>query len=383
MRFVNSKGVETNCSSSYTIWSTGSLQAPTILKTIQNPNGAEVSCLTDELSSLYSLDSVSPSQKRKILDCEKGEYDERYCKMQRKKLLQRVAAKANLVIDDEASDDEEDEIYEQMDWIERESDGGNMFTWDSSDEEEDDDSFEEIIPNSPVLFVPRSKWKEERRRLLRISMAKIRRVEDPESYLRRSVLINNTVKRLQKDVAMSVACHSDASTSSVHVNFAYQNEGHNSWQSESANSNLLKPQIRDPSFGVDYSASLLNGETVVRYDDQSAHPDLSSNPVQFHLAFASSFFSDKDFDVSRHEITHSTTFNRNLTEEQKLLNDSISPFVLKQPSPMHLFSSQPCGLQYRSHVQDEDSADEYSESSSTSSILDSVVYHSLVASLET
>lgn len=41
--------------------------------------------------------------------------------------------------------------------------------------------------------------KEERRKVLKLSMNKLKRIEDPESSLRRSVLINNTVKRLQRE----------------------------------------------------------------------------------------------------------------------------------------------------------------------------------------
>lgn len=41
--------------------------------------------------------------------------------------------------------------------------------------------------------------KEERRRMLKLSVNKLRRIEDPESALRRSVLINNTVRRLQRE----------------------------------------------------------------------------------------------------------------------------------------------------------------------------------------
>jgi len=41
--------------------------------------------------------------------------------------------------------------------------------------------------------------KEERRKVLKISVNKLKKIEDPESSLRRSVLINNTVKRLQKE----------------------------------------------------------------------------------------------------------------------------------------------------------------------------------------
>lgn len=41
--------------------------------------------------------------------------------------------------------------------------------------------------------------REERRRLLKISAGKLRRIEDPEASLCRSVLINNAVRRLQRE----------------------------------------------------------------------------------------------------------------------------------------------------------------------------------------
>lgn len=44
------------------------------------------------------------------------------------------------------------------------------------------------------------KFKEERKRVLKLSVKKLRSIEDPEAYLSRSVLINNTLKRLQSEV---------------------------------------------------------------------------------------------------------------------------------------------------------------------------------------
>jgi len=41
--------------------------------------------------------------------------------------------------------------------------------------------------------------REERRRLLKISAGKLRRIEDPEASLCRSVLINNAVRQLQRE----------------------------------------------------------------------------------------------------------------------------------------------------------------------------------------
>lgn len=43
------------------------------------------------------------------------------------------------------------------------------------------------------------KMKEERRKVLKISINKLKKIDDPESWLCRSVLINNTMKKLQKE----------------------------------------------------------------------------------------------------------------------------------------------------------------------------------------
>lgn len=53
---------------------------------------------------------------------------------------------------------------------------------------------------APALWSPRLRWKDERRRVLKISMSKMKRIEDPELFLRRSVLVNNTVKKLQREI---------------------------------------------------------------------------------------------------------------------------------------------------------------------------------------
>ena len=41
--------------------------------------------------------------------------------------------------------------------------------------------------------------RDERKRVLKLSLAKLRQIDDAESCLRRSVLLNNTLRRLQRD----------------------------------------------------------------------------------------------------------------------------------------------------------------------------------------
>ncbi|XP_021944450.1 uncharacterized protein LOC110842896 [Folsomia candida] len=52
----------------------------------------------------------------------------------------------------------------------------------------------------PSMFTAKYRMREERKKVLKMSMGKVKRIEDPESFLRRSVLINNTIKILQKEV---------------------------------------------------------------------------------------------------------------------------------------------------------------------------------------
>lgn len=53
--------------------------------------------------------------------------------------------------------------------------------------------------NRPSMISAKYRQKEERRKVLKISLNKLKRIEDPEASLCRSVLINNTMKRLQKE----------------------------------------------------------------------------------------------------------------------------------------------------------------------------------------
>jgi len=52
---------------------------------------------------------------------------------------------------------------------------------------------------SPLLNTPKQR-KEEKRRILRLSAQKLRETQDPESCLRRSVLVNNTLVRIQREL---------------------------------------------------------------------------------------------------------------------------------------------------------------------------------------
>lgn len=56
-----------------------------------------------------------------------------------------------------------------------------------------------IRRSRPTMISAKYRAREERRRLLKISAGKLRKIEDPETSLCRSVLINNAVRRLQRE----------------------------------------------------------------------------------------------------------------------------------------------------------------------------------------
>lgn len=286
----------------------------------------------------------------------------------------RATARASLVVDDDDDDyDEEGEIYEQMEWIEDESNAMTLHLWKEKDV---DLSFQSICSNTPLMYIPKLNLREERRHVLRISMAKIRGVDDPETYLRRSVLINNTVKRLQKDVAANYRCHSLASSSLFQENITYHNES-NEWDDENIPEDVHKHHSNEMD-GMQYSRSISNKESASGY----TYSDAQTNPYNFQLSLVTPLPSDKHADTFQNEVLHnSPAFSKSSQDDLNVCDPSVSCRTLKQTSPVHVFSSQPCGLQFRNSTH-EDTNNEY-ESSSSSSILDSVVYHSLIASLET
>lgn len=56
------------------------------------------------------------------------------------------------------------------------------------------------VSSDDVVKKKKGKKKDERRKLLKISVNKLRNIDDAETFLRRSVLIHNTVRRLQREM---------------------------------------------------------------------------------------------------------------------------------------------------------------------------------------
>lgn len=62
-------------------------------------------------------------------------------------------------------------------------------------------------PPTKMSAVHRIGTKEERKQVLKMSISKLRQIDDPEVFLRRSVLIHNTMQRLQREVREEKQLH--------------------------------------------------------------------------------------------------------------------------------------------------------------------------------
>jgi hypothetical protein len=74
---------------------------------------------------------------------------------------------------------------------------------------------------SPFHNTPKQR-RDEKRRLLKLSLHKLHQIPDPERYLRRSVLINNTARRIQEELnkeKKGCECYSPDSTLRDYVHF--------------------------------------------------------------------------------------------------------------------------------------------------------------------
>ncbi|XP_054708531.1 LOW QUALITY PROTEIN: uncharacterized protein LOC129218320 [Uloborus diversus] len=307
------------------------------------------------------LTQVSVPHKRKILECEKEDFQERLQKIQRKLqlILMKILKMKTVMSLTKLKVYKWNGFTKKMILILIHGMIQMMYHLKN-------------IKKCSSLLCKSKKWRDDRRRLLKISMAKIRGVEDPETYLRRSVLINNTVKRLQKDDTNNYRCH--PSVSLFQTNAEYQSNSIDQWEVEHSNIEVMcKEHINEESASFELVSSVSNNDSTYNYPD-----------VQ-QLSFASSCSLDKSMEGYQLEVLpsiNSSFFNKNSVDEQRLNESSMPSRVLKPNSAVHVLSSQPCGLQYRNPAHNEDPTGEYHEANGSTSILDSVVYHSLIASLE-
>uniref|UniRef100_A0A1B6C7A8 SERTA domain-containing protein n=1 Tax=Clastoptera arizonana TaxID=38151 RepID=A0A1B6C7A8_9HEMI len=289
-----------------------------------------------------------------------------------------------------------------------------------SNKEEEDDIFNSSRgygsfctgrPNRPTMISAKYRQKEERRKVLKISINKLKKIEDPESSLRRSVLINNTMKKLQKETREEKL---GKQTSSSYRCFTpdFLKDDENTVESLAPSpmrssdqladiTNLPevcmnKPLVKsvDDSLGCDESMPELM-DTAILSDDDSLPPrcasgrkrsfdevddtDVQDVLSQFYMPptprMLTSIDEDEDEDVNVVDLD---------TPEKRPRLEEPSAADRLRAQPQDSYSDLDRRLCSSNVLSERCSRlSESSYSCGHSSILQSVVYHSLIASLET
>ncbi|XP_003748588.2 uncharacterized protein LOC100905019 [Galendromus occidentalis] len=202
-----------------------------------------------------------------------------------------------------------------------------------------------IIPSPPtrrrslLMWNPRLRGKDERRKVLKISISKLRLIDDPEVFLRRSVLVNNTLKKLQKEI------RDERSSQRFY-------DVRNPW----------RPVAEETCLEAMEPPSKRRRETEAERLESSDEEifGVSSDVVRVSVP--------KPTGVSSSSSSSSSSESEDESAEQ-MLHNSGGFNCQTSPRDSKEQSSVTCASQFRRL---EDSV----------SVLDSVVYHSLIASLE-
>lgn len=228
------------------------------------------------------------------------------------------------------------------------------------------------------------KFKEERKRILKLSVKKLRSIEDPEAFLSKSVLINNTLKRLQTEVREEKAerkkCaelpdYNPSPYSFYSIEKAYREEmerldnNGNNPDSTSASESAAGPASSSLTPIAALSASSNN--SAVATSASNFNPNISALPVSLQCANS---HKENLFSAT----VHTTSSNQNLASNHHNQNssalDTCDNRSRANPSQTHS-TSAPSSLS--------DKCYSCGQSSLFQSELQSVVFSSLIASLET
>ncbi|GAB6021122.1 hypothetical protein CHUAL_003756 [Chamberlinius hualienensis] len=175
------------------------------------------------------------------------------------------------------------------------------------DEEEDDELFFQPPRRISMLWNSKLRWKEERKKVLKISVSKLRTIEDPELSLCRAILINNTMKRLHREirdeklarypdvirpVPMVTAYHL-ANCNNASIPEAFPRKRSSSTSTSSSNSSSISSSHNTTNHVYDYSldtycsndkenrnCSVDSGTTVVDYMNIDNSSDSMPSPAK-------------------------------------------------------------------------------------------------------
>lgn len=215
-------------------------------------------------------------------------------------------------------------------------------------------------PNRPTMISAKYRQKEERRKVLKISINKLKKIEDPESSLRRSVLINNTMKRLQKEAREEKMQKQQTVGFRCFASDFLKDDGE-------SRSDQLADITNLPELGKKEEENVIPARrdsrkrSVEEVDDSDVHAVLSQFYMPLTPRMLTSIDEDED-EINVVDLDTGSEPKRPRLEERLKSPEPEPPRPQPVRTPPDSFS---CGH------------------SSMFNELQSVVYHSLIASLET
>uniref|UniRef100_T1IQT4 SERTA domain-containing protein n=1 Tax=Strigamia maritima TaxID=126957 RepID=T1IQT4_STRMM len=135
-----------------------------------------------------------------------------------------------------------------------------------------------------VYLNTKLRYKEERKRVLKLSISKLRQIDDPEVFLRRSVLISNTIKRLHREVREEKLNRNLRLSRTPFEDITSQSQTHTSSKSNSENDDSLSTNflevnvIKEPNRSQ--TPSVLDKPPCKRLRLDTSQEDMKTNQLQ-------------------------------------------------------------------------------------------------------
>ncbi|XP_060531824.1 uncharacterized protein LOC132705321 [Cylas formicarius] len=271
--------------------------------------------------------------------------------------------------------------------------------------------------NRPSMISAKYKQKEERRKVLKISLNKLNKIEDPEASLWRSVLINNTMKRLQQETSDEnlqkqqlnyPRCYDNDHYLNIKTEFLRNERAHDEQENEKVLEMLiendfdtkLEEEIKSVSIkNIDILDNLVDSNSTSNFSSVSekssplrkrSFDDMDDNDSQdalsqFYMPPTPRMLTGIDDDEDVNIVDEDPLIKRLKMDESSAQSEtsksfsdySVASFINNNISPSRYLGGSQCLL-------DESSTNSYScGHASMFCELQSNVYHNLIASLET
>ncbi|XP_066138939.1 uncharacterized protein [Euwallacea fornicatus] len=253
--------------------------------------------------------------------------------------------------------------------------------------------------NRPSMISPKYKQKEERRKVLKISLNKLKKIDDPEANLCRSVLINNTMKRLQQETKEEKSqkqqlnyprCYSNDSYLNIKTEFM-KNEKPSEVVSEFSGSERieddfharLEEEIKHVNATVVSNGFESQTPKKRQFEDMTDECDMHDVLSQFYLPPTPRMLTAMDEDEDVNVVDSDPLVKRLKLEETSPVMENSSSFTDYSKSVTSFINNNLPSTRFSSSCLMESESSFSCGQASMFGEMQTNVYHSLIASLET